>query len=52
MNAFRINGNIYYLDFMIHILNNLPEEYNVIYEDWGRWANNIINEKLNYRYEP
>ena len=30
MNKFRQKGNITDKDFMIHILNNLPEEYNVI----------------------
>ena len=32
MNKFGLKGNISNKDFMIHVLNYFPKEYNVIYD--------------------
>ena len=60
MTKFRQSGNVFDEDFMIHVLNNLPEEYDVILDGLenrlmatGENALTIdsICEKLNHRYE-
>ena len=60
MNEFGQKGNISDEDFMIHMLSNLPEEYDVILDGLenrlmatGENALTIdtIREKLNHRYE-
>ena len=60
MTEFRQKGNVSYKDFMIHVLNNLPKEYDVILDGLenqltatGENALTVdsIHEKLNHRYE-
>ena len=60
MTKFKQKGNVSDEDFMIHILYNLPQEYNVILDGLenhltatGENALTIdsICKKLNYRYE-
>ena len=60
MNKFVHNGNVSGEDFMIHVLNNLPEGYDIILNELenpltmpGDDALTIdsICEKLNHRYE-
>ena len=60
MTKFRQKGNVSDEDFMIHVLNNLPEEYYVILDGFenhlmatGENALTIdsIHEKLNHRYK-
>ena len=58
MSKFRLKGSISDEDFMIHILNNLPEEYDAIldgleYHLMSHWDNGlitgVIHKKLNHR---
>ena len=60
MNEFGQKGNVSYEDIIIHILNNLPEEYDIILDGLenhhtaiGENALTIdtIRENLNHRYE-
>ena len=60
MNEFGIKGNIANKDFMIHILNNLPKEYDVILDGLENHLMvsgenvltiNVIHKKINHQYE-
>ena len=60
MTEFRQKGNISDEDFMIHVLNNLPEEYYVILDGLENRLTatrenaltiDSIREKFNHRYE-
>ena len=60
MNKFRQKGSMTDEDFMIHILNNLPEEYDVILDALDSCLMvtrddvltiNVIHEKSNHRYK-
>ena len=60
MSEFGKKGNVSDKDFVIHILNNLPEEYNVILDGlencpMATGGNDLtidsINEKVNHRCE-
>ena len=60
MNKFELKGNISSEDFMIHVLNNLPKEYDVILDglencctlnDDDAMTIDVIQEKLNHRYK-
>ena len=60
MTKFGQKGNVSDEDFMIHVLNNLPEEYNVILDGLENCLTatrenaltiDLIHEKLNHRYE-
>ena len=60
MTKFRQKGNVSDKDFVIHVLNNLPEEYNVILDGLENCltttGGNVITidsirKKLNHRYE-
>ena len=60
MTAFGQKGNVSDEDFMIHVLNNLPEEYDVILDGLENRLTatgenaltiDLIRKKLNQRYE-
>ena len=60
MTKFGQKGNISDEDFMIHILNNLPEEYDVILDRLKNHLTvtrenaltiDLIHEKLHHRYQ-
>ena len=60
MNEFGQKGSVSDEDFMIHVLNNLPNEYDVILDGLenrlmatgeNALTINSIHEKLNHRYE-
>ena len=60
MDKFILDGSINDKDFLIHILNNLPKEYNVFFgcagESCHKSGNDaltieVIREKLNHRYK-
>ena len=60
MTAFGQKGNVSDEDFMIHVLNNLPEEYDVILDGLENRLTatgenaltiDLIRKKLNKRYE-
>ena len=60
MTEFRQKGNLSDNDFIIHVLNNLPKEYDVILDGLENCLMAIgenaltldsIHEKLNHRYE-
>ena len=60
MTKFGQKGNLSDEDFMIHVLNNLPEEYNVILDGLknrlmatgeNALTIDLICEKLNHRYK-
>ena len=58
MNNFRQKGSITEEDFMIHIFNNFPKDYNVILDELesclmaageNMLTIDVIHEKLNHR---
>ena len=60
MTKFRQKGNVFDEDFMIHVLNHLPKEYDVILDGLGNCLTLTkenaltiysIHEKLNHRYK-
>ena len=60
MNEFEQNGNVFVEDFMINILNNLPEEHDVILDGLENcltakgenvFTIDTICKKMNHRYE-
>ena len=60
MNEFGIKGDVSDEDFVIHVLNNLPREYDVIFDGLENHLMmtrddaltiDSIREKLNHKYE-